>query len=113
MESQEVIDLVKRFLRTMEARDLESAEAMMAPGARITFPGGKTYSSQKEMVLNSRDRYQWVKKTFERFDVQETGDSHIVYVMGKLYGVNKYGVDFSDVRYNVLYKNRHNSLKLK
>ena len=99
MESQEVIEFVKRFLRTMEERDLESAQAMMAPGAEITFPGGKKFSSQEEMVLGGRDRYRWIKKTFDRVDVQKTGDTHIVYVMGTLYGANKHGVDFSGVRY--------------
>ena len=83
----------------MEARDLDKAEAMMAPGAKITFPGGKVFSSQREMVMSSRGRYQWVKKTFDQIDVQKTGDAEVVYVMGTLYGVNINGIPFSDVRY--------------
>jgi len=99
MESQEVVNLVKQFLRTMEARDLDRAEKMMAPGAKITFPGGKEFSSQREMVMGSRGRYQWVKKSFDQIDAQKVGDSVVVYVMGTLHGVNKNGVSFSNVRY--------------
>ena len=99
MEDQEVVNLVKRFLRTMEARDLDSAEAMMAPGAKITFPGGKEFSSQREMVTSSRGRYQWVKKSFDGIDVMQVDGVDVVYVIGTLYGVNKYGVSFSNVRY--------------
>lgn len=96
---EEVIELVKRFLRAMEERDLETAEAMMAPGAAVTFPGGKRFSSQREMVEASRGRYQWVKKTFDQADANQVNDSQVVYVMGTLYGVNRHGAPFSGVRY--------------
>jgi hypothetical protein len=99
MSSEQAEAFVKRFLRTMEARDLETAEAMMAPGARITFPGGKVYSSQREMVEASRGRYQWVKKTFDRVDSFTEDDGQVVYVMGTLHGVNRHGLPFSGVRY--------------
>lgn len=99
MSGEEAEALVKRFLRTMEARDLEAAEAMMAPGAQITFPGGKVFSSQREMVEASRGRYQWVKKTFDRIDSFTGDDGQVVYVMGTLHGLNRHGLSFSDVRY--------------
>ena len=99
MSAEKAEALVKRFLRTMEARDLEAAEAMMAPGARITFPGGKLFSSQREMVEASRGRYQWVKKTFDQVDAFSLDHGHVVYVMGTLHGVNRHGVSFSDIRY--------------
>jgi len=83
----------------MEARDLDTAETMMAPGARITFPGGKLFSSQREMVEASRGRYRWVKKTFDQVDVHDAGQTQVVYVMGTLYGLNRHGLPFSDVRY--------------
>jgi len=99
MDGEEAIGLVKGFLRAMEARDLETAEAMMGPGERITFPGGKVFASQGEMVEASRGRYEWVKKTFEQADSFARGDERVVYVMGALYGVNGHGVAFSNVRY--------------
>jgi ketosteroid isomerase-like protein len=95
-----VIELIQQFLRTMEARDLDTAEAMMAPEARLIFPGGKVYHSQHEMVESAKGRYQWVKKTFDRTDHFKTADgSDIVYVMGTLYGVNRHGVPFEGIRY--------------
>jgi hypothetical protein len=99
MNGNKAEDLVKRFLRAMEARDLEAAEAMMAPGARITFPGGKIFSSQREMVEASRGRYQWVKKTFDRVDSFAGDDGQVVYVMGTLHGMNRHGLSFSGVSY--------------
>ncbi len=99
MKDEETVELVKRFLRTMEARELEAAEAMMAPGAKITFPGGKRFSSQREMVEASRGRYQWVKKTFDRAEANRGDAGQVVYVMGTLYGVNRHGAAFSGVRY--------------
>ncbi len=98
-EFTETIELVKRFLRAIEARELDTAESMMAPGARITFPGGKQFSSQSEMVEASRGRYQWVKKTFDQVDAHQSGGAQVVYVMGTLYGANRSGAAFSGVRY--------------
>ena len=93
-ESENAIDLVIRFLKTMEARDLQSAEAMMAPEATITFPGGTSFSSQRDMVKFSRGRYKWVKKTFDQVDVHDEDDIQVVYVIGTLYGVNRHDVHF-------------------
>jgi len=94
------IELVKTFLRTMEARDLAAADAMMAEDALIIFPGGKRYTTQQEMVAHARGRYQWVKKTFDTFDHFTRADgAAVVYIMGTLYGVNKQQVAFEDIRY--------------
>jgi ketosteroid isomerase-like protein len=93
-------ELVQNFLRKMEARDLEAAEALMASDAVIAFPGGRQFSSQSEMVRNAAGRYQWVKKTFDQIDHLKREDgAEVVYVMGMLYGVNKHGVAFKDIRY--------------
>lgn len=93
-------DLVQTFLRTMEQRDLETAQSMMADDALIIFPNGKQFTTQYEMVNSAKGRYQWVKKTFDHIDhfVREDG-AEIVYIMGRLYGVNKHGVEFSGIRY--------------
>ena len=49
--------LVQTFLRTMENRDLDAAEAMMAENAIIIFPGGKRFSSQHDMIASANGRY--------------------------------------------------------
>lgn len=99
MEGEEAINLVTDFLRMMEARDLDGAERFMAPEAKITFPGGKQFVNQHEMVAASRGRYQWVKKKFDQIDFYDDGQAGIVYVMGTLYGVNQQGFSFSNVRF--------------
>ena len=99
MNAEEAINLVKQFLQLMEARDLTAAEALMSPQASITFPGDKHFTSQSEMVAASRDRYQWVKKTFDHAEASISEDRQIVYIRGTLYGVNRHGVSFSSVRY--------------
>ncbi len=99
MNEDEAISLVKQFLQLMEARDLKAAEAFRSPQASITFPGGKLFSSQSEMVAASRDRYQWVKKRSDHAEALVHEDRQVVYIMGTLYGVNRHGVAFSGVRY--------------
>ena len=99
MNKEESVNLVQQFLRFMEARDLESADAMLAPKARITFPGNRVFGTQAEMVQASRDRYQWVKKTFNQVDVFTENTTFVVYIIGTLHGVNRHGIAFSGIRY--------------
>ena len=94
------VQLIQTFLRTMEARDLDAAEAMMAPGAMIIFPGGRQFHSQRAMVAAAQGRYQWVKKTFDEIDLATRDDgTEIVYIRGTLYGVNQHGIEFKNIRY--------------
>ena len=92
-------ELVTRFLRLMEERDLATAESFMALDAQIIFPGGKQFGSQREMVAAARGRYKWVKKRLDQVDAFAAGDQAVVYVLGTLYGVNRYDLPFADVRY--------------
>jgi len=96
----EAAALVKRFLRAMENRDLAAADTMIAKDAKIIFPGGKAFKSQQDMVAAARGRYQWIKKEFEQIDTAVLSQGRVVvYVMGTLYGINNFGVDFAGVRY--------------
>ena len=99
MDAEEAKTLVTWFLRLMEARELAAAAALMAPNPVIIFPGGKQFASQEELVAASKGRYRWGKKTFERLDVCQDGADTVVYVMGTLYGVNRHGVSFADIRH--------------
>ncbi len=84
----------------MEARDLDTAEQMMADNARIIFPGGRVFTSQREMVESAKGRYRWVKKSFDHIDHFARDDgTEVVYIMGTLYGVNNHGVAFEGIRY--------------
>lgn len=93
-------DLIQTFLRTMEARDLDKAETMMAENALIIFPNNTRFSSQKEMVNSAKGRYQWIKKTFDQIDHFTRDDgSEVVIITGTLYGVNKHNITFEAIRY--------------
>lgn len=93
-------EMIVRFLRAVEAREIEVAEKMMVKGALIVFPNGKVFANQRAMVDVAKDRYQWIKKTFDKIDDFESSDgSHVVYVMGTLYGCNRYGIEFNNIRY--------------
>jgi hypothetical protein len=99
MKTEEAIGLVERFLRLMEVRDLETAERLMAPGLKITFPGNRHFSSQREVVAAAVGRYQWIKKRFDKIDAFPQDDAIIVYVLGTLYGVNMNDIAFADIRF--------------
>jgi SnoaL-like domain len=99
LETQEAQFIVERLLRLMEDHDLDSAESLMAPEVRITFPGGRPFTSQREVAASAGGRYQWVKKRFEKIESFQQGGSSIVYVLGTLYGVNLNDVPFDDIRF--------------
>jgi ketosteroid isomerase-like protein len=93
------IQLVSKYLRLVERRDLDAATRQLAPGVVITFPGGREFGTLEEQVAASRQRFSNVRKEFERFDVLEDGQTTIVYVMGTLTGVDVAGVPFDSVRF--------------
>lgn len=106
---QSAIQLVTRFLRLMEERQLDEAEKLMAVDARIIFPGGVQYDNQRDMVTAVKGRYQWIKKTLDRIDAYQREDGNIVVIIsGTLYGINRHGVHFESIRYIDRFDVRHN-----
>ena len=61
--------LVRSYLEAMEQRDLAAASAMLAPGFRMLFPGGRAFDSLSALVQAARGRYRSANKRYERFDV--------------------------------------------
>jgi len=90
---------VKNFLRIMEERDLETARAFLAPGFRMTFPGGVSMTTLDELVAWSKGRYKSISKTFEDFDEFQDGEETVVYSTGMLNGEALDGSAISEVRY--------------
>lgn len=90
---------VEKFLRLVEARDLDAAARYLADGVTITFPGGRQFSSLAEQVASSAGRFRSVRKVFERFDAVPDGESVIVYAFGTLQGEAVDGSPFSGVRF--------------
>jgi hypothetical protein len=91
---------VLTYLRTMEARDLDAAKAMLAPGFQMVFPGDCHFDSLEALITYGKGRQGTALKTFDRFDEAEVEDGTVVYAWGTLYGKKLDGeTDYSDIRF--------------
>lgn len=98
--AQAWLERVARYLRLAEERDLEAAGAYLAPGARLVFPGGVVYFSLRELASQVADRYRWVRKCVDRWDVLAQEDGGVViYCLGTLEGEGVEGRRFRGVRF--------------
>lgn len=95
----EAVATVERYLRLVEERRLEEAEALLAPGAAIVFPGNRMYATLAEMAADARRRYRWVRKSIERWDVVPGPEGATVYCIGTLSGEDLAGRPFAGVRF--------------
>lgn len=92
--------LVRGFLEAMEARDLARAQSMLSEGFVMQFPGTQPMHSLEELIAWARPRYNFVKKTYEGFDVmQGTGAETLVYCRGTLSGEWPDGTAFDGIRF--------------
>lgn len=87
------------LLDAMERRALAEAKAFIAPGMQMVFPGGARYATLEAMVAGAAGRYQRIGKHVDAVESFEAGGDSIVYVRGRLHGVNAHGVPFRDVRF--------------
>ncbi len=94
-----VVAHLQRFLDLVAARRLNEAEAFLAPGAVLVFPGGVRFRSLHEMAAAARGRYRWVHKRVERWDVLPGEDGVTVYCLGTLEGEDVGGRPFAGVRF--------------
>lgn len=103
MSEQWGTQTVRSYLDAMEARDLDRAKGMLAPGFRMVFPGPAVLHTLEELIAWSKERYQSVGKTYDRFDEIAGGDgpggSSVVYCFGTLHGVWLDGSEFDGIRF--------------
>lgn len=92
-------ELVRRFLRHMQERDLPAAARLLAPGFAMRFPGSPVLHRLEELVAFSRQRYRNVTKTDERFDECWTDDGAVVFCSGTLHGQWPDGSAFAGIRF--------------
>ncbi|MBN9672532.1 tautomerase family protein [Roseibium aggregatum] len=90
---------IREFLETMEARDLDKAKTFLAPDFRMTFPGGVEFGRLEELIAWAGPRYNFMRKTYERFDTCSGDEGAIVYCHGTLSGEWPDGSAFSDIRF--------------
>jgi ketosteroid isomerase-like protein len=91
--------LARRYLLAMESRDIDAAQACLAPGATFVFPGGRRPPDLAAIVARSAGRYRRVAKRIERVDLLPAAGFDIVYVLGTLHGEWIDGSPFENVRF--------------
>ncbi len=89
--------LVEAYLAASGARDHAAADAFLAPGAKLVFPGGARFSSSAEIAEWAAQRYRRIGKTGVRSFASPDGAR--VYVEGALFGQDLDGQVFSGVRF--------------
>jgi len=87
--------IVRDYLAAMEARDLPRARAHLAPGFRMTFPGGTTMTTLEELIAWAAPRYRFVTKTYDGFDAL----GGVVVCFGTLAGEWPDGTPFAGIRF--------------
>jgi ketosteroid isomerase-like protein len=91
---------VRDYLAAMERRDLAAAQAMLAPGFFMLFPGGKRFDALQALVEWAKPRYRHALKTYDHFDVAPQPDADsVVYCFGTLHGELNDGSTFSGIRF--------------
>jgi hypothetical protein len=91
--------LVWDFLTLFAERRYADANAYLAPGCAMLFPGGAVFTDCRELPKRANATYRWVKKDFERIDEFATPDGTIVYNYGNLRGEWADGTPFAGIRY--------------
>lgn len=91
--------IVRDYLAAMEARDLDSARAILGEGFVMNFPGACGLTTLEELIAWSKPRYRFVKKTYDGFEALQGDNCAVVYVRGTLYGEWPDGTAFEGIRY--------------
>ena len=91
--------LVWDFLTLFAERRYAEANAFLAPGCAMLFPGGTVFTDCTDLPKRSSAMYRWVKKEFARVDEFEAADGTVVYNHGGLRGEWADGTPFEGIRY--------------
>lgn len=95
----EASHLVAQFLECMAARNLEAAQAFLAPEFEMVFPGGQSMRELRALLDWAKPRYQQIAKSNMNFDESWQGDKTVVYCRGMLSGIWLDGSAFKDIRF--------------
>ncbi|MBT4234924.1 MAG: DUF4440 domain-containing protein [Marinovum sp.] len=91
--------IVHRYLKAMEARDLEAAAIFLSDMFEVICPGNKRFKTLAEFTKWAQPRYRSISKTFLSTDVSFQGLDATVFCHGTLSGVWHDGTDFANIRF--------------
>ena len=92
-------EVVRRYLAAMQARDLDSARALLGDGFVMNFPGAAGMRTLEQLIAWSAPRYRFVGKTYEAFEGFWRDGRAVVYARGALHGAWPDGAPFDSVRF--------------
>ena len=92
-------EVVKGYLEAMQERDLPAAQAFLADGFTMCFPGGVQMQTLQQMMQWARPRYRSIAKDYENFEEVWREEDCVVYCHGTLHGIFNDGSAFSGVRF--------------
>jgi hypothetical protein len=98
-ELPDASSLVRRFLETMQARDLAKAREFLAPGFVMQFPGSPVMTELEQLLDWAKGRYQGVSKSYERFEECWGDGVTTVFCSGTLQGAWPDGSHFEGIRF--------------
>ncbi len=98
-ELPEASALVRRFLETMQARELAKAREFLAPDFVMHFPGSGPMTQLEQMMDWARGRYQSIRKVYERFEECWGDGVTTVFCTGTLQGAWPDGSAFEGIRF--------------
>lgn len=93
------LQAVKDYLAASMAPDPELAATFLAPGFLCRFTGNRVFHTAAGPTGFNANRYKWVKKRIERYDVMAGDGETIIYSLGYLYGEWPDGTPFDHNRY--------------
>ncbi len=92
--------LITDFIAAINARDAAAAEAFLAPGFKLTFPGPTEFTAVAPFLEWASSRYRTAEYFYDDFDVVGEVDGNLlVYSSGSLDGELTNGERFEKIRY--------------
>lgn len=95
----EAEELVDRYLTLFMEGRLDEAQACLAPGARLIFPGGAVQTSLPDVAAEVGRLYESVAKSIDRTWSANLGDDIVVTTTGYLSGTSRTSGEFERVRF--------------
>lgn len=92
-------ELIRTYLAAMEARDIKTAQSMLADGFVMNFPAAPGLKTLEELIAWAAPRYRFVKKSYDQFEAFQQDRVTVIYAIGTLYGEWPDGAPFENIRF--------------